>query len=343
MSESETFKILSIDGGGIKGLYSAVILADFEEQYGKLSNYFDLICGTSTGGIIALALSAGIPAKEIVKLYEKNGPEIFPYMNKYSRMFHKFKQIFITSKYSDKNLKDALIKVFGDKKIRDCETNVLIPTSNITKGTPCIIKTDHNDELGRDSNHLLVDVALATAAAPTYFPIQEIATMGDFNDQFVDGGLFANNPSLHGIQEAYRYFIGKGNHKYGKFSLLSVSTLHQNFAFKKSLSIKRLSFVQWNAKLISLMMDLQSISTHFHIEYLNKSLNGIYLRINSEPLTDEESKKIDLDKASEDSINLLIEKGHMASRKWIDDPSLQQFFESNTQNINLRGEAVGTM
>ncbi|MGN7296364.1 CBASS cGAMP-activated phospholipase [Ferdinandcohnia sp. SAFN-114] len=343
MSENESFKILSIDGGGIKGLYSAVILADFEDKYGKLSNYFDLICGTSTGGIIALALSAGIPAKDIVDLYEKNGPLIFPFMNKYNRKFHKVKQIFLTSKYSDKNLKNSLINVFGDMRIKDCITNVLIPTSNITKGTPCIIKTDHNHELGRDSNHLLVDVALATAAAPTYFPIQEIPTMGDCNDQFADGGLYANNPSLHGIQEAYRYFIGKENNKYKKFSLLSVSTLHRNFSFQKPLNIYRRSFILWNANLISLMMDLQSISTHYHIEYLNKSLKGDYLRIESEDLTEIESKLIDLDNASPESIKILIEKGHEASEKWINEPLLKGFFENEFENITLRGEPVGTM
>ncbi|WP_096187969.1 CBASS cGAMP-activated phospholipase [Evansella halocellulosilytica] len=343
MKELEPYKILSIDGGGIKGLYSAVILSDFEEKYGKLNNYFDLICGTSTGGIIALALSAGIPAKEIVSLYEKNGPKIFPYNTKYTRLFHKIKQALFTSKYSDSNLRLALVNVFGEKRIRDCKTNVLIPTSNITRGTPCIIKTDHHDELGRDSNHLLVDVALATAAAPTYFPIQEISTMEHNNDQFADGGLFANNPSLHGIQEAYRYFIGKSNYKYGNFSLLSISTLHQNFSYQKPLKIRRRSFVQWNVKLISLMMDLQSISTHYHIEYLNKSLNGNYVRIGSEPLTNEESKKIDLDKASNDSIVLLKQKGHEASRKWIEEPELLHFFDNDIEKINNRGEAVGTM
>ncbi|MGE8018527.1 CBASS cGAMP-activated phospholipase [Peribacillus frigoritolerans] len=341
MSDQKVFKILSIDGGGIKGLYSAVILDDFEKRYGKLSDHFDLICGTSTGGIIALALAAGIPAKEIVNLYEKHGPIIFPYQNKYHRKLQKLKQIFITSKYSDNVLKDALINVFGDMRIEDCKTNVLIPASNITKGTPCIIKTDHNADLGRDSQHLLVDVALATAAAPTYFPVQKIPTMNDPDDQFADGGLFGNNPSLHGIQEAYHFFIGENNQNYTNFSLLSVSTLHQNFSFEKPLKIHRRSFFLWSANLISLMMDLQSISTHYHIEYLNKSLKGQYIRINSEPLTKKESKLIDIDMAGKDSIELLISKGHEASSKWLEDSRLLEFF--NDKETTIRGEKVGKM
>lgn len=326
MRDEETFKILSVDGGGIKGLYSAVILADFEEKYGKLSNHFDLICGTSTGGIIALALAAGIPAKEIVKMYSIEGPIIFPYRNKLLFSLHKVKQGILTSKYKETHLKSALEKVFGNKRIGECETNVLIPTSNITTGQPFIIKNNHTEGLMRDDKHLLVDVALATTAAPTYFPIQEIPTLGT-GDQFTDGGLFANNPSLHGIQEAYKFFIQKNNRPYTKFSLLSVSTLHQNFSFEKRLKIRRRSFAVWNAKLIALMMDLQSISTHYHVAYLNDSHQGHYLRIGSEDLTQKESKLIDLDKAGKDSIQLLIKKGHEASEKWINNPALSVFFD----------------
>lgn len=343
MDNKKIFKILSIDGGGIKGLYSAVILADFEERYGKLSNYFDLICGTSTGGIIALALAADLPAKEIVNLYKEHGPNIFPYKNIVSRQLHMFKQLVLTSKYDDKVLKDALRNVFGEMRVKDCKVNVLIPTSNITKGTPCIIKNDHSPDLGRDSNHLLVDVALATAAAPTYFPIQTIPTMEDSDDQFADGGLFGNNPSLHGIQEAYHYFIGEENKKYTDFSLLSVSTLHQSFSFEKALKIRHRSFALWNSKLISLMMDLQSISTHFHIKYLNKSLNGQYIRIESESLTKKQSKLIDIDKASKKSIKLLIEKGHESSNKWLNDSRLHHFFNLNDTEIELRREQIGTV
>lgn len=325
MTNEENFKILSIDGGGIKGLYSAVILADFEEKYGKLSGHFDLICGTSTGGIIALALAAGIPAKEIVNLYQTKGSIIFPYTNSFFHFFHKVKQGLVISKYRDDNLKEALESVFGDKTIGDCETNILIPTANITTGMPCIIKNNHSEGLTRDNKHTLVDVALATTAAPTYFPIQEIKTMSN-DDQFADGGIFANNPSLYGIQEAYKFFIEKNDRAYKNYSLLSISTLHKNFSYNKKLIVKRRSLFHWNVKLISLMMDLQSISTHYHIEYLNSSLEGHYVRIESEPLTEGESKLIDLDKAGEKSINLLVQKGHEASSKWINSDKIKVFF-----------------
>lgn len=326
MSSEENFKILSIDGGGIKGLYSAVILADFEDKYGKLSNHFNLICGTSTGGIIALALAAGIPAKQIVNLYLENGPRIFPYKSKWFRSFGVFKQALINSKYPEKNLKEALTNVFGNKTLAECETNVLIPVSNITTGLPRIIKNDHSPNLTLDNKHTLVDVAMATTAAPTYFPIQSISTMSNSEDQFVDGGIYANNPSLHGIQEAYRYFINNPNTNYKHYSLLSIPTLHENFSYKKKLNKLDRSVVLWATKLIPLIMDFQSVSTDYHIKYLNETLKGEYLRIETPVLTKKESKLIALDNASSKSLEILMEKGHQISDKYISNKEIEKFF-----------------
>ncbi|MGE7121584.1 CBASS cGAMP-activated phospholipase [Peribacillus sp. NPDC046944] len=332
MTNEENLKILSIDGGGIKGLYSAVILADFEEVYGKLSNHFNLICGTSTGGIIALAIAAGIPAKQIVNLYLENGPKIFPYKLKWFRAWGGFKQVVINSKYPEKNLKEALTNVFGNKTLAECETNVLIPVSNITTGLPRIIKNDHSPNLTLDNKHTLVDIAMATTAAPTYFPIQSISTMTNPEHQFVDGGIYANNPSLHGIQEAYRYFINNPNTNYKNYSLLSIPTLHENFSYKKKLKKLDRPVILWGTKLIPLIMDFQSVSTDYHIKYLNETLKGEYLRIETPVLTKSESKLITLDNASKKSLEILIEKGQQSSEKYIRNKEIEKFFKNN----NLR-------
>ena len=326
MKNDGNFNILSIDGGGIKGLYSAVILSNFEDRYGKISDHFDLICGTSTGGIIALALAANIPAKDIVNLYMIEGPKIFPH-SKFGRyQWNSFMQFAFKSKYKENILRRSLEDIFEKKKIGDCGTNVLIPTSNITTGQPFVIKNNHSEGLIRDDEHSLVETALATTAAPTYFPVQEVSTLKDNKHQFIDGGLYANNPALLGIQEAYRYFIKKEQHIYKNYSLLSVSTLHQNFRFEKRIKNPEMSLLKWNKNLITLMMDLQSISTHYHIEYLNNTLKGHYVRIGSEPLNKEENKLIGLDKAGKKSIELLVEKGEIASKSWIDKPEIKKFF-----------------
>ncbi|MBK8877306.1 MAG: patatin-like phospholipase family protein [Haliscomenobacter sp.] len=104
------FKILAIDGGGIKGLYSACILKHLEERHGDchLADYFDLICGTSTGGLIALALSLRKRAGEIADFYAKKGEEIFPYVNRRARAYAFIRQTFWFGKYSDVALRKSL-------------------------------------------------------------------------------------------------------------------------------------------------------------------------------------------------------------------------------------------
>lgn len=320
------YKILSIDGGGIKGLYSAVILQKMEEEYGPIYKNFDLICGTSTGGIIALALEAGVPASEVVRFYQESGPKIFPFKKKWVRKFHWLKQILLLSKYSDKDLRDALNNVFGDKKIEDCKTNVLIPTVNITTGEPYVFKSDHKPQLTRDKKRFLTEVALATSAAPTYFPIVQLQTLKG-EEQFVDGGLVANNPSLLGIQEYLKYY--KNDTRYDNFSLLSVSTLHERIKFPNpNNAFKRKSFVGWKDDLISLMIDSQSGAVHHHIEYLRSYVGGDYVRIPSMELLPNEKKHIHLDLASPKSISILIEKGLEASKEWVTKSEVKVIFQN---------------
>ncbi|MCC2382019.1 CBASS cGAMP-activated phospholipase [Bacillus cereus] len=329
--DSSTYKILAIDGGGIKGLYSAVILEKFEEKFGPIHKHVDLICGTSTGGIIALALAAGIPAAKIVNLYAEKGLNIFPYQSSWRRKLNLFKQLIISSKYSDENLRDELSEVFGELKIKDCKSTVLIPSVNITEGTPFVFKSDHAEGLNRDSEHKLVDVALATSAAPTYFPIAEMPLLP--KSQFVDGGLWANNPSLLGIQEAYSFYINKESQPFKRFSLLSIATLTENIKLAPDTKRNK-GMLGWNQDLISLMMDTQSISVHNHINYVLRSLHDCcYIRIASEELNKEEKKFIELDYASPKSIEILKNKGKIAGDKWIENKDIENYFMSSKETV----------
>jgi patatin-like phospholipase/acyl hydrolase len=122
------YRILSIDGGGIKGLFSATVIESFEKRFQcKISDYFDLICGTSTGGIIAAALAVGIPAKDIVNFYKADGPKIFHYKRTVSRRFAYAKNLFFNSKYDNKILRQSLERVFADKKNEGFISNTLYP------------------------------------------------------------------------------------------------------------------------------------------------------------------------------------------------------------------------
>lgn len=183
---NEYKRILSIDGGGIKGVFPAAFLADIEETLPEpIYKYFDLIVGTSTGGIIALGLALGMSAFEILEFYKKYGPEIFSG----NRFVLTLKQFFYR-KYSHKKLKSSLGLTFGDRIVGDCKTRLVITSFNANNGSVCLFKTAHNERFERDFKLKAVEVALATASAPTYFPI----LINSLGFTLVDGGVWANNP-----------------------------------------------------------------------------------------------------------------------------------------------------
>jgi patatin-like phospholipase/acyl hydrolase len=187
-------RVLSIDGGGIKGVYPIAFLAEVEEYLSKpIHEYFDLIVGTSTGGIIALGLGLGFPAKDVLKFYTTHGPNIFsgnPYVLT-------FKQI-LWRKYGHEKLHKALEETFGNKLLGESKTRLAITSMNIDTGETIVFKTAHKPNPNNDSRKSVVEIAMATAAAPTYFPV--------FTDSsqmpFVDGGLWANNPVNVAVVEA---------------------------------------------------------------------------------------------------------------------------------------------
>ena len=188
------FQILALDGGGIKGLYSAAILARLEDDLGidDITSCFDLIVGTSTGGIIALALGYGLRPREIVQFYSQHGPKIFADGWR-ARARH-----YVRRKYSQDPLRTALQKCLGDRRLADSRKRLVIPSYNLDKGEVYLFKTPHHERLRRDWKEPMWKVALATSAAPTYFP----AFSGIDHIRLIDGGLWANNPTMIGIVEA---------------------------------------------------------------------------------------------------------------------------------------------
>jgi patatin-like phospholipase/acyl hydrolase len=187
------FQILALDGGGIKGIFSAAILAFLEEDLGiNITDCFDLITGTSTGGIIALGLGMGMRPKDIVDFYVSKGPEIFKY-----NCLSGFRRL-IKNKYSPKPLEHALKECFKNKKLGESIKRLVIPSYNIGEDSVYIFKTPHHERLRRDYKVPMWKIARATSAAPTYFPIFcEIDHV-----RLIDGGVWANNPSMVGIVEA---------------------------------------------------------------------------------------------------------------------------------------------
>jgi len=324
IQEKKPFKILSIDGGGIKGLYSSKIIEHLEERNDcSMSDHFDLICGTSTGGLIALALALKIPATRISDFYEKESRNIFPDRSMLGGIV---RQTVAGGKYSDKPLRTALRGIYGDKKIADLHNLVCIPSYSVTDARPWVFKYDHKEGgLDRDNKAFCVDVALATSAAPTYFPLCEIPYYD--HKQFIDGGVWANNPTMTGVIEALTYFAGEGK-QFDSIQVLSISSLNNTGG--KPIGMKRnQSFIDWRNDLFDTSIIGQSYFTDYTMNKLCE-MNNIkitYIRIPSESVSAEQQHLVQLDCASEKAIRFLKGKGNDRGELVKKDPRIKSFFE----------------
>ena len=324
-TENKHFKILCIDGGGIKGLFSARVLNVFEDYFQTIcSDHFDLICGTSTGGIIALGSSLKIPMKDIATFYETKGPKIFysPYKNvgRAGNVLLALKQAILRSKYKSKQLEIALREVFGDRTIGESHNLLCIPAYNLTEGKPRIFKKDY-DTFGADSQKQYVDVALATSAAPTYFPIKEI------NDTFyVDGGVFANNPILVGITEYLYKWADKG---FSGVDILSISSCQK--VMGESPSKLNRSFISWKDSLFDCFSNGQTMVTDFFIQKLIASralsfeLNIV--RVSNETIAGSQEKLVEMDNANSDSLKLFNSKAKSIAHVYTQKEEIRKFFQ----------------
>lgn len=194
---AERFQILSLSGGGYRGLYTATVLAALEQSIGRpIARCFDLLAGTSVGGILALGLALEIPAARLAELFERHGDQIF------QRQFSMWG--YLRAWYGTTSLKGLLSQpdLFGTRLLGSAIHRVVVPAINYSSGLPVVFKTDHHPKFSTDHRRSIVDMALATSAAPFYFRRH----LFDHN-QYIDGGLFANAPGLVALHEA-ETFLG---------------------------------------------------------------------------------------------------------------------------------------
>jgi patatin-like phospholipase/acyl hydrolase len=200
-----TFRILALSGGGYLGLYSAHVLTRLEATMGRpIARSFDLICGTSIGAITALALSLEVPAAEIERAFIAHGPKIFPQIGGRFRgvkRTYAFGRSMFKPKYSDGPLRDAIESLVSkDNTLADSKYRLVLPVVNMTSGQVEVFKTPHLATWTHHAPLKMVDVGLAAAAAPTFFPLAEVR-----DSLYVDGAVYANAPDLVGVHEAQYY------------------------------------------------------------------------------------------------------------------------------------------
>lgn len=195
------FKILSLDGGGIRGAFAASALASLEARFNvSMVNYFDLIAGTSTGAIIALGLAAGIPASSIKDFYCSHGPAIFRKLG-FARRLARFLTSVIRPKHSQDPLRLALEGVFGAQTMSTLRTRTVIPAFDVSAGRIRLFKTPHHPHITSDGARRVVDVALASSAAPYFLP----GFVAPTGERYIDGGIWANDPVAVAVVEAVGY------------------------------------------------------------------------------------------------------------------------------------------
>jgi len=189
------FQVLAIDGGGLRGVFPAGILARLEEAYRiRVADCFDLIVGTSTGGIIALGMGKGLGPAEIEEFYLERGPRIFAGADSVLRSLAQITE----SKYDNAPLQRELQECFGTTPLGESQKRLVITSYDMENDDVRLIKTAHHPRLRNDYKLPMWQVALATSAAPTYFS----ACKAIKNARLVDGGLWANNPTMVGLTEA---------------------------------------------------------------------------------------------------------------------------------------------
>ena len=279
-----TFQILSLSGGGYLGLYTAAVLAALEEQTGRpLADSFDLIAGTSVGGIIGLGLSAGRSAMDIKQAFLDHGEHVFTKTAPSRRTLASFARVargLPRPRYGSAPLREIIERIVGpDTTMAELRRPTIATAVNLTKGGPKVFKTGHHPRFVLDWRLRVVDVALATSAAPTYFPIHQIGS-----ELYADGGMFANSPDLIAMHEA-EMFLGIPREE---MRVLSVGTTTTAFAFSASAG-RNLGSWGWmkNERLPTVMIGSQQALTDDMMKHV---LGSRYVRIDRAQAADQQAQ-----------------------------------------------------
>lgn len=315
------FRVLCVDGGGYLGLATAAFLRCTEQHFGvKCRDQFDLFVGTSTGGLIALCLADGMTGEEVEQLYLKMGPRVFPGCRILRALL--WLRHWVLPKYNQRRLREVLSETFAERKLQDLQARgkfVAIPAQSAGSGMPRIFKTNHNTVLTRDAGIPLVDVALATSAAPTFFPAAEVDHDQDgTSDSYVDGGVFANNPSLIGLVEALSYLaVSPPN-----LEILSIATPRPDLRRPWGRFARGGGLIGWAPVLPDLFINAPSQLTDRAMVELAKVLKFRYVRV---PLP-QGPKPLPMDSASRHATKTLVGIGVTAASANDRRSELKSFF-----------------
>ncbi|KAF4352793.1 hypothetical protein F8388_026335 [Cannabis sativa] len=347
--------VLSIDGGGIRGIIPGTILSYLESELQRLdgeeariADYFDVIAGTSTGGLVTAMLTAPdennrpiFAAKDINHFYLQHCPKIFPQESRSIPVLGGAAETIraLTGpKYDGKYLRGLLKEKLGDLRLHNTLTNVVIPTFDIKRLQPTIFSS-YEAKKNPSLDALLSDICTGTSAAPTYLPAHNFETthsngqVREFN--LIDGGVVANNPALVAINEVSKE-IHQGNPEffpikpteYGRFLVVSIGTgaLKANDKYNASEAAKW-GVVGWltshhSTPLVDMFTQASSDLVDFFLSTVFQALHSEknYLRIQDDTLSDTVAS---MDVATNENMNNLIKVGEALLKKPVTTVNLE--------------------
>ena len=326
MNQNKPYRVLSLDGGGMRGLYTASVLKTLSNRFSWRSNSknkdigkgFNLIVGTSTGGILACGLVAGIPINKIVELYSKKGNKIFtdPLPSKYTKKLWWMLKNSCKPANSNKVLIQELQNIFHNKTLEQIynerQIGLCITATDLINHSPRIFKTPHDSSKNADNNRKLKDICLATSAAPILLPIAHIhGPESNIYENFVDGGLWANSPLLIALVEALTY--SKKEQPVEIISVGSCSPPKGQFVSKEDINK---GIIGWRAGIstMELAMDAQSKFSHFASSFLCAELKKLgkhitICRLEQKSPSAEQTNFFSMDRADKQTCSILINWG----------------------------------
>jgi patatin-like phospholipase/acyl hydrolase len=285
---SNYFRILSIDGGGIRGMLPAMLIAEIEKRLrqatGKadsyISDYFDLIAGTSTGGILTCFYlyhhnGHRLDATKAVDMYEKDGKIIFQ-----KRFFRNVIRLF-DALYPDKGIDQILYHTLGDAKLSEAPCNCAVMAYDITE-RKAVIFTANAARREKSRDFLLRDIARATSAAPTFFRVAQATSMDNVPSYLIDGGIYANDPTICAIIEARKTMFRNHGHypKIKDMYIVSLGTGHTSKSYRYE-SAKRWGVISWAIPVIDMLQSSSAEVVSYQVKSLFESENcsDNYIRI----------------------------------------------------------------
>lgn len=341
LAKRKMVTVLSIDGGGIKGIIPGTILEflesklqDLDGPSARLADYFDIIAGTSTGGLVTTMLTAPnkdnrpmYEAKDITNFYLEQTPKIFPQKSRNDFLSSIESEVgeVLGPKYDGKYLRTLTTGLLGDLTLKETLTNVIIPTFDVKHLQPVIFSTIDAKESSL-KNAKLSDICISTSAAPTYLPAHYFEVKDNQGKtrtfDLVDGGIAANNPTMIAISHINREMLKHGSEPMDATRLLVLSlgtgTAKSEGKYSAAAASKW-GLINWifnngSTPLVDMLGDASSDMVDIHVSTLFQSLNckDNYIRIQDDNLSGEESS---VDIATEKNLKRLVEIGKALLKK----------------------------